>query len=108
MTGLDKSLEVLEKMTNSICWFLNLTMESVKDFEGVLPTLDLIIWVRAADNKTMYSFFEKPMASNIVVQKVSAMPRRMMNTSEMVPMEQRLAVVDEYGQKLTDSGYGID
>ena len=36
------------------------------------------------------------------------MTRRMMNTSEMVPMEQRVTVVDDYGQKLTDSGYGID
>jgi hypothetical protein len=121
MSGLDKSLEVLEKMMNSICWFLNLTMESVKDFEGVLPTLDLIIWVRAEDNKTMYSFYQKPMASNMVIQKVSTMPenmrmstlnqemtRRMMNTNEMVPMEQRITVVDDYGQKLTDSGYGIE
>ena len=36
------------------------------------------------------------------------MTRRMMNTSEMVPMEQRITVVDDYGQRLTDSGYGID
>ena len=36
------------------------------------------------------------------------MTRRMMNTSEIVSLEQRLAVVDGYGQKLTDSGYSID
>ena len=36
------------------------------------------------------------------------MTRRMMNTSEMVPLEQRLAVVDGYGQKLTGSGYSTD
>ena len=100
MTGLEKSLEVLEMMMNSICWFLNLTMESAKDFGGVLPTLDLPIWVRSEDNKTMHSFFEKSMASNMVIQKASAMPenmrmstlnqemtRRMMNTSELLPME---------------------
>jgi hypothetical protein len=115
---LEKSLEVLEIMMNSICWFLKLTMESVTDFGGVLPTLDLIIWVRPTDNKTMYSFYEKP---NLVIQKVIAMPenmrmstlnqemtRRMMNTSEMVPLAKRLEIVDGYGQKLTDSGYGID
>ena len=122
MTGLEKSLEVMEMMMNSISWFLNLTMESGRDFEGgVLPTLDLVLWVRPEDNKTLYSFYEKPMASNMVIQKTSAMPenmrmstlnqemtRRMMNTSELVPMEQRLKVVDEYGQKLTNSGYGLD
>ena len=46
MSGVDKSLEDVEKMRNSICWFLNLTMESALDFWGVLPTLDPIIWVR--------------------------------------------------------------
>ena len=74
MSGLEKSLEVLERMMNSIFWFLNLTMESAKDFDGVLPTLDLIIWLRQSDNKTMYSFYEKPMASNMVIQMKSAMP----------------------------------
>ena len=40
-------------------------MESELDFGGVLPTLDLNIWIRGVDNKTLYSFYEKPMASNM-------------------------------------------
>ena len=45
MTGLEKTLEIIQAIMNSICNFLKLTMESVMDFNGVLPTLDLIIWV---------------------------------------------------------------
>ena len=56
MTGLQKTLEVMERMMNSICDFLNLTMESVDDFEGVLPTLDLTIWVRQAATKQCSGF----------------------------------------------------
>ena len=32
MTGLDKTIQVLKMMINSICDFLNLTMESAVDF----------------------------------------------------------------------------
>ena len=98
MTGLQKTLEVFQMMMNDVCSFLKLTMESVDDYGGRLPTLDLTIWVRE-DNKTMYLFYEKPMASNMVIQKKSAMPenmkiatlnqevvRRMMNTSEELDM----------------------
>ena len=74
MSGIEKTLEIMEGMMNSICSFLKLTMESCLDFEGVLPTLDLIIWVRVEDNKTMYSFYSKPMASSKVLQRDCAMP----------------------------------
>ena len=53
MTGLEKTTEILKAMMNSICNFLSLTMETEVDFDGVLPTLDLSIWVRE-DNKTMF------------------------------------------------------
>ena len=90
------------------------------DFGGVLPSLDLNIWVREEDNRTMYTFYEKPMASDMTIQREAAMPenmkisslnqemvRRMVNTSELVPMKTRLAIFDKYGQKLTDSGFGL-
>ena len=109
----------MKDVMNSICDFLTLTMESVDDFHGVLPTLDLSIWVRD-DNKTMYKFFQKPMASNMVLQRCSAMPenmrvasltqemiRRMLNTSEDLDDSARVEVVDEYAQKLINSGYSL-
>ena len=87
-------------------------MESVLDFEGVLPTLDLVIWV-GDNNQVLYRYYQKPMASNMVLQRGSAMPenmkvaslnhemiRRMMNTSEEIDITVRTEVVDEYAQKL--------
>ena len=120
MTGLEKTLQVIQTIMNSICSFLKLTMESVLDFEGVLPTLDLVIWV-GDDNKVLYRHYQKPMASNMVLQRGSAMPenmkvaslnqevlRRMMNTSEELDMSVRTEVVDEYAQKLFNSGFKLD
>ena len=76
MTGLQKTMEILEKMMNSICDLLNFTMESVDDFGGMLPTLDMNIWIRE-DNMIVYIFYQKPMASSMVIQKRSAMPENM-------------------------------
>ena len=72
-TGLQKTVEILHGMMNQACTFLTMTMETADDFNGVLPTLDLELWVRE-DNKTMYSFYEKPMSSNMVIQRSSSMP----------------------------------
>ena len=95
-------------------------METATDFGGVLPTLDLSIWVRE-DNKTMYMFYSKPMASNMILQSRSAMPenmkiatlnqeviRRMVNTSEDLDDFIRLEVVDNYARKIINSGYGVN
>ena len=117
MTSLQKTMQIMEGMMNSICEWLKLTMESVDDFGGMLPTLDLNIWVRE-DNMVVYIFYEKPMASSMVVQKRSAMPenmrvstlnqeviRRMLNTSERLDDTHRIKAVDDYSQKLCNSGY---
>ena len=120
ISGLEKTIQIMKDIMNCICRFLRLTMESVLDFDGVLPTLDLVIWVRKTDNKTMYSFFSKPMASSKVLQRDSAMPenmkistlnqemiRRMINTSEELDDTKRLETVDEYGMKVVNSGYTL-
>ena len=120
MTGLEKMLKVMEQMMNSVCDFLNLTMESILDFDGVLPTLDLTIWTREEDNKTMFLFYTKPMSSNTVLQRKSAMPenmkvaslnqeviRRMLNTSEDLDDAMRMTVVDNFAKKVRNSGYCI-
>ena len=121
MTGLQKSVEVLHGMMNNVYNFLIMTMESQDDFgDGTLPTLDLRVWVRE-DNKVMYSFYEKPMSSNQVIQKASAMPenmrmstlnqevtRRMLNTCEWLDDRVRWGILDDFCQKLCNSGYGLD
>ena len=75
-------------------------------FGGVLPTLDLEMWV-SETNKILFSFFEKKMVSPMVLHKRSAMPegvrratlnqeliRRMRNTSELVCMKKRIEIID--------------
>ena len=52
---------------------LEKTMKNEDMFGGVLPTLDLNIWV-ADNNRIMFSFFEKAMVSPLVLHKRSAMP----------------------------------
>ena len=119
VTLLQKTSEVLEGAMNSICSWLRLTMEHEEMFNGVLPTLDMIIWVNNS-NKVLFSFFEKTMVSPMVLHKRSAMPesirratlnqelvRRMVNTSELVDNEKRLEVVDSYAQKLINSEYSL-
>jgi hypothetical protein len=72
-------------------------------------------------NQVEYRFFEKPMASNMVIQKESAMcendkiqclsndlVRRMSTTSEQLGPEIRAGVIDQYAQKLTNSGYWLE
>ena len=90
-------------------------------FGGKLPTLDVMIWVDETSNKIMFSFYEKPMVARTVLMRRSAMPentrmatlnqemiRRMVNTSELVSMETRLEVVDNYAQKLINSEYDLN
>ena len=116
LTYLKKTTEVLEGIMNNICSWLLLTMETEDMFvEKKLPTLDVKIWVSSDNNINiiMFMFFEIEMVSPMVLQKTSAMPegirratlnkemvRRMVNTSEMVNLADRLMVVADYAQKL--------
>ena len=119
LTSLQKTSEILEGMMNSVCSWLTLTMEHEEMFGGVLPTLDLEIWINR-DNKVIFRFFEKAMVSPMVLHKRSAMPegirraslnqemvRRMVNTTELADMDTRIRIVDEYAQKLVNSEYTV-
>ena len=121
MTPLKKTTFIMEGIMNSICSWLVLTMETEDMFvDRKLPTLDIKIWV-TVDNIILFTFFEKEMVSPMVLHKRSAMPegirratlnqemvRRMVNTSERIPLIDRLMVVDGYAQKLINSEYSVD
>ena len=95
-------------------------METGDDFgDGWLPTLDTNLKVTSG-NMIMYKHFEKPMNSNVTLQMDTAMGedpkmkclandliRRLSNTCERLDNEERIKVVDDYSQKLINSGYAI-
>ena len=96
-------------------------METGEDFtSGWLPTLDTDIRI-SPQNIVDYKFYEKPMSSNMTVQKGSAMEenakiktlsndltRRLLNTSVRLGMEEKIKVIDAYSQKLLNAGFGLD
>ena len=87
---------------------------------GWLATLDTELRV-TANNIVDYNFYEKPMSSNVTVQRMSAMEenskmktlsndliRRLLKTSERLGLEDRIKVVDKYSQKLLNSGCKLE
>ena len=120
VTPLQKTAEVLRMVMNGICGWLSLTMETEEMFGGWLPTLDLEIRIDD-QNRVIYRYYEKPMIPNMVLHKRSAMPestrrstlnqeliRRMVNTSEMVSIEERVEIIDKYATKLMHSEYPLE
>merc|ERR1711940_508845 len=89
-------------------------------FGGWLPTLDLEIRIDD-QNRVVYRYYEKPMIPNMVLHRRSAMPestrrstlnqeliRRMINTSELVSLEERIDIIDKYAVKLMNSEYPLE
>ena len=101
--------------------FLNFTMETSDDFPtGWLATLDTELRV-TANNIVDYNFYENSMSINVTVQRMSAMEenskiktlsndltRRLLNTSERLDFEKRILVVDQFSQKLFNSGFRLE
>ena len=101
--------------------YLRFTIETGEDYgDQWLPTLDMSLYV-SEDNKVQYRFYEKPTASNLTVQKRTAigedskqqivsndLVRRLQNNSEDLGAWSKRNIVDQYAQKLLNSGYGMD
>ena len=100
---------------------LTFTVETEEDFEdGWLPTLDLKLRVNGV-NQIVYSFFEKPTGSSKCLQANTALNqncmmrslnnevmRRLANMSEHIPIVERVAVLDNFCQKMTNSGHLLE
>ena len=58
------------------------------------------------DNKIMYSFYQKEVANKAVINKLLALSENVkvasltQNTSELLPVELRLAVIDEFTEQV--------
>ena len=100
--------------------YLEFTVESPEDFDGWLPTLDTNLRVEK-DNQISYKFYEKPTSTNTVIRKESALSenqkiqilsqelvRRLFNTKETLNKEYRSLIINEYTQKIINSGYSSD
>ena len=113
------SMEV-GKIMNSVNKDLEFTTEIVEDFSNArLPTLDLEIWLERGEKPGLrYSFYEKPMGTKYCVMEGSAMSdnmkratlsqevvRRMVNTDEEQPQQQRNEILELFTIKMQRSGY---
>ena len=121
MSSIERTKRVIGPSMSGLTKCLEFTVETEEDFaDNWLPTLDLNIRVNE-DNKIVYKFFEKPTASKVCLQAdtalaqnslvqslVNDMIRRMANTSELVDEEEKRKIVDEYAQKMLNSGHKLE
>ena len=103
---------------NDVFPFLNFTVELGEDFiDGKLPSLDVAIWIENG-NRIMYKFFEKTMATNLMVEANSALSkevklstlseevsRRLRNTSPRLNSSRRLEILEKACVKMRTSGH---
>ena len=121
VSGELRTKEILRATLMGVVDYLKFTVESGEEYvDGWLPTLDVSLKVDK-DNSVQFKFFEKDTCSRKTVHKDSAMEenakiqtvsndlvRRLCNTRESMGAVELGAVVDGYGQKLTNSGYTQD
>ena len=121
ISGEHRTKEILRGTMVGVESYLEFTVESGEEFEGGwLPTLDTNLRV-GGDNLVQFKFYEKTTCSKKTVQKTSAMEenskiqtvsndlvRRLGNTRESMGAVEMCKVVDQYGQKLINSGYSLE
>ena len=103
---------------NEIFPFLSFTVELGEDFlDGKLPSLDCMIWVKDGW-RILFQFFEKTMASNLMVEAGSALSkevksatlavevsRRLRNSSLELDQATRLDILEKACVKMKTSGH---
>ena len=118
VTSTERTKRVLLQSMNMVEDYLSFTAETGEEFEGGwLPTLDMNLIVTSR-NEILFKQYEKEVSSKQTIQRSSAMNenvknqilsqdmiRRLMNTCENVGAETREQVVDQYAQKLINSGF---
>ena len=117
-TPVRRTLEELNKALND-CWtFLEFTTEQEGEFsDDFLPTLDFATQVQE-NGYIKYKFFRKPMSSNMVLQKGTALSngcvfsslrqdlvRRLYNSDLSMGVHYRLSLIEEFIQLLVNSDH---
>ena len=118
LSGLEITKRALYGSMQDLTGCLSFTVETSEDFpDGWLPTLDMKLRI-TSDNIIQYTFYEKPTSSRVCVQAKTALNqncliqsltneviRRLQNISDTVPWAERIQVLDDLSQKLTNSGH---
>ena len=113
-----RTIEEVGKSLNSVWDFLSFTTEGERDFQSnKLPTLDFATSVNE-DGYVSYEFFSKPMSSNLVLERGTALSkscvfsslrqdlvRRLYNTDLEADMNKRKNIVEDFIQKMVNSGH---
>ena len=119
LSPVERTRRVLHESMKGVINCLEFTTETQEQFEdNCLPTLDLNLWVEKGW-QVHWKLFEKPTAPNVTVKKASAMAenskiqilandlvRRLLNCHRGLHKSYKEAVVDQYSQKLLNSGFG--
>ena len=125
-----KSALMLKQIMNSISKGIQVTTESVHDFQNrKLPNLHFQLWVGDTEpeishtdgvsgSKIWYEFYEKPMGSEKAICQSSAMSynmkrasltqevhRRLLNTDTELPQISKNEIINKFTEKLEKSGY---
>ena len=112
-----RTARVFQSIANSICDFLQVTVDSPSQHEsGFMPVLDIA--VKVENNKILYKFYKKPIASKKVILANSALPfnvkkasltegaiRRLRYTDRSLPWSVVTEILSEYSNEMRLSGY---
>ena len=131
ISEVEKTKRVVLSIYNSLAVDIKFTGETVEDFpSGRIPTLDTAIWLEkaaeegqggAVTQRIRYSFYEKPMISDKVMLRKTAMSwnsmraspaqdgtRRLLNTDNTLPQADKVHIMEGYNRKLRNSGYSLE
>ena len=122
-----RTMREIRKLSNSLLPFIKFKEDVPANHESKkIPVLDFQVWAEEEDTdqesgtktRLMFEFYEKPMASKLVIMENSALPhrmkittlsqeivRRMRNTCRAVSSKRRGEILSVYMRKLQRSGY---
>ena len=122
-----RTMKEIRKLSNSLLPFIKFKEDVPANHESrKIPVLDFQVWAEEEETgqesgtktRLMFEFYEKPMASKLVIMENSALPhrmkittlsqeivRRMRNTCRAVSSKRRGEILSVYMRKLQRSGY---
>ena len=121
LSAIERTKRVVFGAMQGLTTCLAFTVETEEDFsDGWLPTLDMKMRV-SEQNQVKYTFFEKPTASNKCLQATTALNqnylmkslskevmRRLANISEHMGNKEKVRVMDDFSQKMVNSGHTME